>query len=160
MGDAVAIGDLETLIERDKIFGTLLSTNREFRRLVGPEIPRWSKAWWTRLGSQVKSWRYMAMLSGPTTWIRNSISNVIVTGFNKTSDAIGGLIFTKKGYRKDQWNFAGTKISSEVKSFIDAYILNNPVFDPLYDMSSKYDVRQSKKVADERGLLVTLIAKA
>lgn len=121
---------------------------------------RWSKSWWARLGSKIKSYRYMAMLSGPTTWIRNIISNVIVTGFNKTSDAIGGIIFTKKGYRKDQWNLAGTKISSEAKSFIDTYILNNPVFDPLYDMSSKYDARQSKKVADERGLLVTLIAKA
>ena len=121
---------------------------------------RWSKSWWARLGSKIKSYRYMAMLSGPTTWIRNIISNVIVTGFNKTSDVIGGIIFTKRGYRKDQWNLAGTKISSEAKSFIDTYILNNPVFDPLYDMSSKYDARQSKKVADERGLLVTLIAKA
>lgn len=171
MGDVIAIGDLNTLIERDKTFDTLLRTNREFRRLIGPEIPRWSKAWWARLGSQIKSWRYMAMLSGPTTWIRNVISNLIVTGLNKTSDLIGGIIFTKKGYRKDQWNLAGTKISSEAKSFIDAYILNNPIFNPtkkdikngasnLYDLSSKYDARQSKKVADERGLLVTLIAKA
>lgn len=160
MGDMIAVGDLETLIERDQIFDALLSTNREIRRLVGPEIHRWSKAWWTRLGSQIKSWRYMAMLSGPATWMRNLISNAIVTGFNKTSDAIGGIIFTKKGYRKDQWNLAGTKISPEAKFFIDTYILKNPVFDPLYDMSSKYDVRQSKKVADERGLLVTLIAKA
>jgi hypothetical protein len=171
MGDMIAVGDLKTLIERDKIFDTLLSTNREFRRLVGPEIPRWSKAWWARLGSKIKSYRYMAMLSGPTTWIRNIISNVIVTGFNKTSDAIGSIIFIKKGYRKDQWNLAGTKISSEAKSFIDTYILNNPIFNPtkedikngapnIYDTSSKYDTRQSKKVADERGLLVTLIAKA
>ena len=124
------------------------------------KYPRWSKAWWGRVWSKVKSYRYMAMLSGPTTWIRNVISNVIVTGFNKTSDVIGGIIFTKKGYRKEQWNLAGTKISTEAKTFIDTYILSNPVFDPLYDMSSKYDSRQSKKVADERGLLVTLIAKA
>ena len=123
---------------------------------------RWSKSWWARLGSKIKSYRYMAMLSGPTTWIRNIISNVIVTGFNKTSDVIGRIIFAipKKGYRKEQWNLAGTKISAEAKTFIDTYIKNNPVFDPLYDMSSKYDSRQSKKVADERGLLVTLIAKA
>ena len=124
------------------------------------KYPRWSKAWWGRVWSKVKSYRYMAMLSGPTTWIRNVLSNVIVTGFNKTSDVIGGIIFTKKGYRKEQWNLAGTKISAEAKTFIDTYILSNPVFDPLYDMSSKYDSRQSKKVADERGLLVTLIAKA
>ena len=123
---------------------------------------RWSKSWWARLGSKIKSYRYMAMLSGPTTWIRNIISNVIVTGFNKISDVIGRIIFAipKKGYRKEQWNLAGTKISAEAKTFIDTYIKNNPVFDPLYDMSSKYDSRQSKKVADERGLLVTLIAKA
>ena len=162
-----AVDSLQTEMnadERKKKADAIIEMLEEFgkRQMTADKAnnKRWSKSWWARLGSKIKSYRYMAMLSGPTTWIRNIISNVIVTGFNKTSDAIGGIIFTKKGYRKDQWNLAGTKISSEAKSFIDTYILSNPVFDPLYDMSSKYDARQSKKVADERGLLVTLIAKA
>ena len=135
------------------------------RQLEADKIkyPRWSKAWWSRLWNKTKSYRYMAMLSSPTTWIRNSISNVLVLGFNKTSDVLGKLIFGtigKKGYRKEQWNLSGTKISTESKNFIDTYILSNPIFSPLYDMSSKYDIRQNKKIADERGLLVNLIAKA
>ena len=162
-----AVDSLQTEMnadERKKKADAVIEMLEEFgkRQMTADKAnnKRWSKSWWARLGSKIKSYRYMAMLSGPTTWIRNLISNVIVTGFTKTSDAIGSIIFTKKGYRKDQWNLAGTKISSEAKSFIDTYILSNPVFDPLYDMSSKYDARQSKKVADERGLLVTLIAKA
>lgn len=135
------------------------------------KYPRWSKEWWRRLGAKTKSFRYLSMLSGPATWVRNTVSNVVVTGLNKTSDTIGGIIFTKKGYRKDQWNLAGTKISPEAKSFIDTYILSNPIFNPtkedikngapnIYNLSSKYDERQTKKIKDERGLLVTLIAKA
>lgn len=162
-----AVDDLQTETnadERKKKAKAVIEMLKEFgKRQMTADMANnklWSKAWWARLGSQIKSWRYMAMLSGPATWMRNLISNVTVAGFNKTSDVIGGIIFAKKGYRKDQWDLAGTKISPEAKSFIDTYILNNPVFNPLYDMSSKYDVRQSKKVADERGLLVTLIAKA
>ena len=153
--------DADTRIKKAEAVMQMLNEFGERQRAADKiKYPRWSKAWWGRVWSKVKSYRYMAMLSGPTTWIRNVLSNVIVTGFNKTSDVIGGIIFTKKGYRKEQWNLAGTKISAEAKTFIDTYILSNPVFDPLYDMSSKYDSRQSKKVADERGLLVTLIAKA
>lgn len=123
---------------------------------------RWSKGWWRNLGGKVKSYRYMSMLSSPMTWIRNVISNVIITGFNKTSDVIGRIIFAipKKGYREEQWNLNNVKISTEVKAFIDENILKNPVFKPLYDMTNKYDPRPSKNKTKERNLLVSLIAKA
>lgn len=135
------------------------------------KFPRWSKEWWRRLGAKTKSFRYLSMLSGPATWVRNSVTNVVLTGFNKSSDIIGNVIFTKKGYRDTQWDLANTKISSDAKSFIDTYILSNPIFNPtredikngapnLYNLSSKYDERQTKKIKNERQLLVTLIAKA
>ena len=139
------------------------------------KYPRWSKAWWMALGKRLlreaKPFRYVAMLSGPATWIRNTLSNVLMTGLNHSSDVIATFIFNKKGYRKEQWNLGGTKISAEVKNFIDANILSNPLFNPtkedikkgmpnLYNLSSKYDPRENKKAINERGLLVTLIAKA
>lgn len=121
---------------------------------------RWSKSWWENLGGKVKSYRYMSMLSSPMTWIRNVISNVIITGFNKTSDVIGNIVFSRKGYREEQWNLNKVKISTEVKAFIDENILKNPVFKPLYDMTNKYDPRPRKSKSTERNLLVSLIAKA
>jgi hypothetical protein len=121
---------------------------------------RWSKGWWKNLGGKIKSYRYMSMLSSPMTWIRNVISNVIITVFNKTSDVIGSIVFSRKGYREDQWNLNKVKISAEVKTFIDENILKNPVFKPLYDMTNKYDPRPSKNTTKERNLLVSLIAKA
>ena len=124
--------------------------------------PRWSKAWWSRLGKKVKSWRYMAMLSGPTTWIRNSVSNVLLTAFNGTADFLGKSVkIAKKGYTEGQWDLAGVKISDAAKTFIDVYILQNPVFDSLYEISGKYDSREKKKRRDdERSLLISLIARA
>ena len=120
---------------------------------------RWSKDWWKNLGRKIKSYRYMAMLSNPMTWIRNVISNVIITGFNKTSDVIGSIVFSRKGYREDQWNLNKVKISAEVKAFIDEHIFKNPVFKPLYNITNKYDPRPSKNIIKERNLLVSLIAK-
>lgn len=136
------------------------------------KYPRWSKNWWKRLWSKTKSWRYLAMLSNPTTWIRNGISNVLVLSFNSAANKLGNLIFFGKGYREDQWNLNGVKISSEAKNFIDTYIKSNPIFTPdkkalreghaidLYNLSTKYDPRPKKKLSDEKGRLVGLIARA
>lgn len=138
------------------------------------KYPRWSKAWWGRQWSKAKSWRYMAMLSGPPTWIRNILSNVTMGHFNKTSDMLAAMVFKTLGkgeYRKEQWDLNKTKISTDAKNFIDTYILNNPIFDPtkkdikngavsLYDLSGKYDPRQNKKIQENRELLINLIVNA
>lgn len=156
----------------------IIETLREFeKRQIESDktkYPRWSKAWWARQWSKIKSWRYMAMLSSPTTWVRNIISNVLMGHFNKISDMLGSMVFKTLGkgeYRKEQWDLSKTKISAEAKNFIDVYILNNPIFDPtkedikngavsLYDLSGKYDPRQNKKIQENRELLINLIANA
>lgn len=186
--DAISDGDKDDLIKkvdrmqtekddkkRKELAQEILQMLDEFgeRQIAADKSksPLWSKEWWRRLGAKTKSFRYLSMLSGPATWVRNSVTNVALTGFNKSSDVIGSIIFTKKGYRDTQWNLANTKISSDAKSFIDTYILSNPIFNPtkedikngapnIYNLSSKYDERQTKKIKNERQLLATLIAKA
>jgi hypothetical protein len=115
----------------------------------------WGKRWYQKL----KSYRYMAMLSSPTTWIRNIVSNFAMAGINRSSDAIAAIIFPKKGYRKEQWDLSGVKVSEEVKTFIDENIKNNELFDVLYDKTSKYDKRD-KKLDNQRDLFVGMIVNA
>lgn len=136
--------------------------NRRQQHAEELHAPRWSKAWWSKLWSKIKSWRYMAMLSGPATWIRNKLGNVVLLGINRSADTIGNFIFRigGKGYRKEQWDLSSTAISQEAKAFIDTYILQNPVFDPMYNLSGKYDPRRKKEIEGERGLFVSVITKA
>ena len=115
----------------------------------------WGKRWYQKL----KSYRYMAMLSSPTTWIRNIVSNFAMAGINRSSDAIAAIIFPKKGYRNEQWDLSGVKVSEEVKTFIDENIKNNELFDVLYDKTSKYDKRD-KKLDNQRDLFVSMIVNA
>ena len=152
--------------EQAKVITTMLNDFAEKQKAYErTNLPRWSKAWWRRQWSKLKSWRYMSMLSGPATWVRNSLSNVIVTGLNATADQVSRLIFIpKKGYREDQWDLPGTKISDDVKAFIDTYIgkrgKKNPLFDDLYDVQTKYDSAAKAKIKHEKNLLAELIAEA
>ena len=86
----------------DNLFDEFVKRQRAFDKV---DAPRWSKKWWAKIWKNVKSFRYMSMLSGPPTWIRNQLSNVALTGFNKSADSISDFIFGKigkKGYRQDQ----------------------------------------------------------
>lgn len=137
----------------------------EFEARAKSTLKFWKKDFWTKdnfgeLYDEVKAFRYLAMLSSPVTWIRNQVSNVLNWILNHAADAVGGIIFTKKGYRKEQWNLSKVKVSDDVKAFIDEHIKGNPVFDSLYNMSSKYDERQRKKITGEKELFVSLITSA
>lgn len=115
----------------------------------------WGKRWYQKM----KSYRYTAMLSSPMTWIRNIVSNVAMLGLNKSADTLGSMIFVKKGYRKDQWNLNGVKVSEDVRQFIEDNIKDNPIFDALYDTTSKYDDRR-KGTQDQSALFVSMIVSA
>ena len=137
----------------------------EFEARNKSVIKFWKKNFWTKdnfvkLYKEVKSFRYLAMLSSPITWIRNKVSNVVTFVLNKSSDAVAKLIFINKGYRKNQWEISKVKISDDVKNFIESYIKENPMFNPLYELSGKYDERQRKKIKGEQELFVNLITSA
>lgn len=106
----------------------------------------------------------MAMLSGPGTWIRNIVSNATIGGiYYKGEQKVGGLldmsekvgdstwkvinkIFPKtdKWKREKQFQITGTKVTSEVKDFIDNNIIKTGLLTTITDGLSKYDVRKSK----------------
>lgn len=128
------------------------------------------------------NWRYMSMLSSPATWARNLVSNVMVTGVNRASDAVANVVFdiAKKGYRKDQWDLSNrTKVSQEVNDYVDnlvnsiTYIVEETdkkgnvhkeerkLFDLLYDGTSKYSDRLRMKTgADLFSAFVTQAIEA
>ena len=128
------------------------------------------------------NWRYMSMLSSPATWARNLVSNVMVTGINRLSNAVANVVFdvARKGYRKDQWDLSNrTKISKEVNDYVDnliksiTYVVEETdkkgnvhkeerkLFDLLYDGTSKYSDRLRMKTgADLFSAFVTQAIEA
>lgn len=145
-----------------KLNGILL---KEFTARNKAKLNLFKKEFWDEdnlrsLREQVRAFRYSAMLSSPITWLRNQISNATSFVLNSTSDFVARIMFTGRGYRDDQWDLTHTKISPEVKAFIDEYIKKNPIFDPLYNISGKYDERQKKQINAEKELFVGLIAHA
>ena len=114
------------------------------------------------LYQRFKSLRYLFMLSSPMTWMRNIYSNVIQTGFTKAAEVVSKIVFTplgKKEYREKQWDLTNVKTSDEVKAWIDKNIIENPLFNALYDRTSKYDNRK-KDVNRQKDLFVTLLTQS
>lgn len=92
--------------------------------------------------------RSMAMLSGPITWLRNVISNMLLKRLNKASSAIGNKVFTKKTVA-GQFKMDG-KITPEIQAFINEHFIDNKLFDTLVSNLSKYnpsDIQQRFKDA-------------
>lgn len=109
-----------------------------------------------------KSLRYLFMLSSPMTWMRNIYSNYIQTGFTKAAEVVSKIVFTplgKKEYREKQWDLTNVKTSDEVKAWIDKNIIENPLFNALYDRTSKYDNRK-KDVNRQKDLFITLLTQS
>lgn len=90
---------------------------------------------------QLKSARYtFGMLFTITAPIRNIVNNFVITGLYGSSSKIGQWVFGltgKDNYREGQWNLAGTKTSTEVKTFVDNNV--KPFFNWLYAETSKFD---------------------
>lgn len=108
----------------------------------------------------------MAMLSGPGTWIRNTASNLLVTAGNKAAEYASGPIvslleklFPKKFKHKEgQYKLVGTKVTSEVQTFIKNQIIDSGLLDLIKDGLSKYDTRKHKaKVSTGEESLADLI---
>lgn len=116
----------------------------------------------SRIWNGIKTFRYTAMLSGPATWVRNQLGNTVQITMNTFGDIVGNLVFprSKKAYRENQWDIYGTKTSEQAKEFIDTFIKKSPLFDPLYNLSGKYDIRRKKEIEGELGLFASVITKA
>lgn len=104
----------------------------------------------------------MAMLSGPGTWVRNQVSNLMVVAGNKAAEYVSGPIvkmldklFPKKfRHRDNQYKLIGTKVTSEVQTFIKREIIDSKILELVRDGFSKYDTRKYKpnEVSSEQSL--------
>lgn len=104
----------------------------------------------------------MAMLSGPGTWVRNQVSNLMVVAGNKAAEYVSGPIvkmldklFPKTfKHRDNQYKLVGTKVTSEVQTFIKREIIDSKILELVRDGFSKYDTRKYKpnEVSSEQSL--------
>ena len=104
----------------------------------------------------------MAMLSGPGTWVRNQVSNLMVVAGNKTAEYVSGPIvkmldklFPKTfKHRDNQYKLVGTKVTSEVQTFIKREIIDSKILELVRDGFSKYDTRKYKpsEISGEQSL--------
>lgn len=140
------------------------------KRPVRPEKPSILKdsVFTNRNYEKLMSYRYMAMLSNPMTWLRNLTSNIALSRLNAASDKLGNVVFTlfgKKDYREDQYDLSKhTKVSNEVNAFADE-LLNDIIyndgkkgqklFDLLYDETSKYTERN--KLTSTSDMFITMV---
>ncbi len=119
----------------------------------------------------------ICMLSGPGTWVRNVISNRILYGFDVKGKHIPGILdsseFVGNGVSKlinkmfpkkfkvnvkGQYKISGTKVTQEVKDFLDTWLIKNGFINEIADGLSKYDTRKSKNLTSSEAL-VNIITK-
>lgn len=119
-------------------------------------------------------WQRTMMLSGVGTWIRNAVSNVMVTQSNKAGEAISAVVFNavnknskfKKDIPADQYKIIGTKLDStnesdaSIISWINSDIRENGMFDLMIEASTKYDATTSShKQMSSQAVIAELITR-
>lgn len=93
-----------------------------------------------------KLWKFqrIAMLSSPGSWVRNIVSNNLVSLGNDVGGILGNL-FMSKHRKKGQYRITGTKVSSEIAQFVKANFVDNQLLDMAMDGMYKYDIRKLSK---------------
>ncbi len=98
---------------------------------------------------RIVAFQQTAMLSSPGTWIRNKVSNPIVSAANKASEVLGNLfdkavgkLFPKKKQFESQYKLVGTKVSTKTQNFIKENVLDTGMLALIDDGISKYDARK------------------
>lgn len=86
---------------------------------------------------KITTFRSMAMLSSPVTWLRNIVSNFALKRLNKLASAIGNKLWTGKTV-EGQLKMTG-QVTPEIQAFINKHFLDNKLFDTLVSNLSKYN---------------------
>ena len=115
------------------------------------------------IGKQITTYRAMAMLSSPLTWLRNTVSNAMLKALNKLSSKIGDNIWKSKqgvgqlrlleGVKVDQktGRIIGGTIDTNIQNFVNEHFIDNKLFDTLVSDLSKYnpsDIQQKYRQPD------------
>lgn len=97
--------------------------------------------------SKLLAFERLAMLSSPGTWVRNIVSNKLVSTGNIISEKVGSMLtklFPKKTFLRDkQYRIIGTKVDSATQQFIKQNFIDNGLLDLVRDGLSKYDTRKA-----------------
>ena len=153
---------------KDKLFKAIESTDineinkviREIRQYV--EERKTNKRSFAR---KVVTVRSMSMLSGPLTWLRNRVSNIVLKRLNKLSSALGNKMFKNKT-QQGQLKLTA-QITPEIQKYITDNFVNNELFDTIIANISKYnpsDIQSMKQtdlgVATKEAILAQLVIKS
>lgn len=107
---------------------------------------------------KILQYERLAMLSGPGTWVRNWVSNTAISLTNKGVDALLSKLWPKIPVAEHQYRIAGTKVSNEVASYIEANLIDNKLLEMVIDSLSKYDIRQDTKGRNHETVLAKMIS--
>lgn len=107
---------------------------------------------------KILQYERLAMLSGPGTWARNWASNTAISLTNKGVDALLSKLWPKTHMAEHQYRIAGTKVSNEVASYIEANLIDNKLLEMVIDSLSKYDIRQDTKGRNHETVLAKMIS--
>lgn len=148
---AVKSGDInKTKDVIDDLYKRVYDKQMEYRKDLPP------KSRFDKFLDRVVAFQQTAMLSSPGTWIRNQVSNPLVTALNRASESIGNLfgkLFPKKTTIEGQYQIIGTKVTPEVQSFVKQNVLDTGLLALIDDGISKYDVRKGSVAgADTSGV--------
>lgn len=123
----------------DDLYKRVYDKQMEYRKDLPP------KSKFDKFLDRVVAFQQTAMLSSPGTWIRNQVSNPLVTALNRASEVVGNLfgkLFPKKTTIKGQYQIVGTNVTPEVQSFVKQNVLDTGLLALIDDGISKYDVRR------------------
>ena len=136
---------------KDKLFeaiesGDITNINKVQRELI--EYVEGKKTAKRSFARKVVTVRSMSMLSGPLTWLRNRVSNIVLKRLNKLSSLLGNKMFKNKA-QQGQLKLTA-QITPEIQQYIVDNFVNNEFFDTIVSNISKYNPSdiQSMKQTD------------
>ena len=87
--------------------------------------------------------RSMSMLSGPLTWLRNKVSNMILKPLHKFTNKIGNMVF--KGKTVAGQLKLDKQVTKPIQDYIKQHFIDNKFFDTFITNISKYNPSDIKE---------------
>ena len=153
---------------KDKLFeaiesGDITNINKVQRELI--EYVESKKTAKRSFARKVVTVRSMSMLSGPLTWLRNRVSNIVLKRLNKLSSLLGNKMFKNKA-QQGQLKLTA-QITPEIQQYIVDNFVNNEFFDTIISNISKYnpsDIQSMKQtdtgLATKDAVMAQLVIKS
>lgn len=95
-----------------------------------------------------------AMLSNPGTWVRNMVSNIMISGINPLADAIGKIFIKGDKFKEGQVDLTSVKVTLDsnkpIKDFIKNELYDSGLMALLGESLSKYDPSLKTTITSEK----------